>query len=388
VQAFTISLCDPGSAVTLNISYFDLQTFLGISTTSNYVIQYYASIPANMKTAVFNFPGNYSSEFCIKPAGSTIYASIINGLINKTNYVVTSYFVTNATRTNVTENVSLYMTPLTMGQLTNITIEIVDQDENALQNHIIQAWFYNSANNTYLLVDADLTDINGKVRFELNTFNTMYRFLVYNQEGKLILTTITFKLLETSYRFIIPLVKYDMLQQIQNFGNFMYYNLTYNNMTGLVKSDIWDAQNLTSQVCTRVRKLEPISNNTWLLDGCSLNKSAHFFLNISPYGNGTFQAMVYAYTNGTAPTPYTIGTLDVIVGLLQNIIFRSEGLLLTFFVVLLLGGIGMTGSPALLIISVLVAIGFMVISGMFVMGWGVLLGIIFAGILLVLKSKS
>jgi hypothetical protein len=98
--------------------------------------------------------------------------------------------------------------------------------------------------------------------------------------------------------------------------------------------------------------------------------------------------MVYAYTNGTAPTPYTIGTLDVIVGLLQNIIFRSEGLLLTFFVVLLLGGIGMTGSPALLIISVLVAIGFMVISGMFVMGWGVLLGIIFAGILLVLKSKS
>jgi len=380
---FTMLLkkCSPGDKVTQNISYQNVNTFTGANVDSQL---FYAIMKGSIqRNFSFTFFNNATNEVCIKPNNANLsFSANLQLLSNSSLFIATTFNQINATRTINTENITLFLIPSDAVNLIFVTIEVIDQDEEPLVQHIVQVEKLLLTNNTFILIANDLTDINGQAKFNLDAGTNQYRFKVIDQQGINIFQTIPFKLLQTFYRFIIPSKTFTVIQNLINFKN-MQHNLTYTSATRTVILNYNDAGNISSRVCLKVQQTQ-ILNATVLFSNCSNSKIDTISFTIPSNINNTgIEGIAFGFTKN--PKPFIIETIDILD--LVPVGAKFEGLFLTFIISLVMVGAGLAGGPITVLILSVVGILISAITGLFVISAGVIVGIIFVAALIAIKSR-
>jgi len=385
VPIYTMRLlqtCTVGDFVQ-NFTYRDVDNpASSLSSQSDFVYDIYLNRSRGERNFSFSLSAATHHDFCISPdipVGKFFYNDLdLTGTV--AGFGSVGFFQDNNTVTSgFLQNTTIYF----QAGDKNITIEVVDENENPLRNHQVIAENFIVANNTFFQTNSDITDINGKVRLSLVSGTTQYRFIIKNPSGSTLLTSVPFKLLEDTYRFRVTLVQFDILQNIQGFRN-MPHNLTYDNGTKLVNLNWSDTQGIASDVCLKVHQLNA-SNVNVLFNYCdNENNTGVITYDLSAFLNGTFQAIAYGHA-ATSGSLFNIDVLDIFDEIEQP--FRQLGLLLGFFIILLMGGLAMTGNPATLIIVSSFGLIFAVITQMWIIGFSVVAGLIFIGIIAAIKSR-
>jgi hypothetical protein len=133
------------------------------------------------------------------------------------------------------------------------------------------------------------TDFNGLDIFYFNWFDTIYRFLVYDNSGTLVKNTGNTKVSSTPVTITLG----DSVNFTQDKFEGFTKNLSFNAVSNNFVLTFTKPSVLIQSVCLRVDKQNNSGNNK-ICDTCTNATSATLYCNIGSYGNGTYIAYMYA----------------------------------------------------------------------------------------------
>ena len=192
-----------------NCSELDVQTLnitIRDSTTDNEILIH--NVEVFMELDVFGtieeigFDENSTSAYCLYSSDVSFDVDY-EFLITADNYRDTTYIVKDDHFSSATQYLNIYMVNDT--QDTAITLTLVDENDFALQDYIIEIQKYNLANDNYTTVGMQTTDADGITVFNLDVSTYQYRWIVKNQGGTILLTGAKQKLTQTEYTIQIVL---------------------------------------------------------------------------------------------------------------------------------------------------------------------------------------
>lgn len=186
----------------------------------------------NTFTGFFNVSstGSTTYKYCISPAFAN-FTGNISVLYTSLGYNTREYIQQSVVIDNATDYVNLYN--LLTSQSTPITVHVIDDKSNNLQNVLVEAYRFDTDLNANLLVGMETTDQAGKVKFNLKSGTEYYNFKFY-QNGVLKKQTGSFKLFDTSYQFIIFDVGTPIFVEKFNLGTGLASYLNYSNVSNIV----------------------------------------------------------------------------------------------------------------------------------------------------------
>jgi hypothetical protein len=285
-------------------------------------------------------------------------------------FALNSYFLSNASLNNITNNISLYLLNNSLASVT--VLRVVDNGQHPIEDVEIQILFYDVGTGTYYTVGIASTDFLGQDVVYLNWYDSLYKFIL-TQNGVVIKSTNTTKISETPVTFEI---KDDSGFIFDKFSNFQY-NLYFNDITSNFVLTFVKPSGEVDTGCLRVIK-RSLTNDTQICNICEESSSATLYCDISSYGNGTYVAAFYAtgsifYADWITKT---IGSsfAEEIYGLLGNkdgtfYMFMITGLCLAIFFV----------SPIFGIIGIMLGLGAGYALGFNLLNYGEFIGLLLLG---------
>jgi len=272
----------------INFSVLDqvFDTVAYVVPEGSFVVWYGSA--AVTRTYGLNWGNSSSFNLCIYPATnnlSTSYTLLYSGY-GDTNSRIRS----NDTLNNITEYVTLYIS--TSGD--DISINVVDESDDALSGLNVEAWMYSVVDNNYTLIAEEETDPDGLAIMRLYTAGEdKYQFRIYDGSD-LLYTSSTFKIWETSYTFRIVrgIIPNSTLIALQSLNYNLAIDKTNDNFTLT-----WDdtETGLISAINLTVVMINA-TNETRLSSQISNDVSGTLFYTVSD--NGTYIAYVYATSSG------------------------------------------------------------------------------------------
>jgi len=242
-----------------------------------------------------NAKRNYSFEdvtetmknwtFCGSPAYETFKANA-NIEYDASHFAQNFYYIENATLTNATNAINLYLLNDTLATVTELVTW--DNAQNPIANVLIQIQLYDIGTDTYYTVGMGKTSFEGKDVAYLNWYSTLYKF-IFIRDGVVVKITEPFKIASTPQTFTISDV---VTYSFDKFRDFVY-SLSYNNATNNFVLTFTKPSGLVDQGCLRVTK-RTAYNDTEICLTCESSSSATIYCNIGSSGNGTFIATFYA----------------------------------------------------------------------------------------------
>ena len=156
--------CTGSEPVTLNVSYFDIDTQnLTVSPDSILVFEFF--INGDSREAIFQFTNQPFNEICMEPdiPGVSFLANLTLEAF-EAGFVEVTFVQTNGVRSTTTEQVNIFMQNTTAPgiDLQNITVNVVDNNENPLIQALVRVEKFVLAQNDFFLMYEDSTDISGK----------------------------------------------------------------------------------------------------------------------------------------------------------------------------------------------------------------------------------
>ncbi len=276
--------------------------------------------------------------FCMSP--NQTYTTNLQAEFDGADYSQNYHYLTNASLTNITNNISLYLLNDSKATLTVLTV--YDQAQSPLEDVYIQIQLYDVGTDTFYTVGMAKTAFNGEDIAYLNWYDTLYKF-VLTQDGTVVKTTTPYKISETPQIFEIATVTTYVYDKFQDF----LYSLYFNNVTNNFVLTFTKPSGLVDSGCLRVIKRNP-SNDSQICLVCETSSSATLYCNIANQGNGTFIASFYA--TGSLKVIDTISTFIGSVNEIYDLIGNTDGsayaflfagiILAMFFVHPVLGVIG------------------------------------------------
>lgn len=227
---------------------------------------------------------NNSWDFCVSQ-NKTFY---VDGDFeyDATDYAKNFYYLSNASISNVTNFINLYL--LNDSKATVTEIIVYDQAQTPEQDVIIQIQLYDIGKDTYYTVSMGKTSFDGKDLAYLNWYDTLYKF-IFTRDGVVLKTTEPYKISESPQIFTIE----DTIAfSFDKFKDFIY-SLTFNNATNNFVLTFTKPSGLVDQGCLRVISRNS-SGDTEICLTCESSNSATLYCNIGNSGNGTFIAAFYA----------------------------------------------------------------------------------------------
>ena len=232
--------------------------------------------------------GNKSSyAFCTNTNATTIYTDA-DIEYDGANYAFNFYYLedVNLTATNP-QNISLYLLNDSLAAVT--ILKVVSASQQPQAEHQINIQSYDVGTGTFYLVGMAKTNFNGEDVVYLNWYDTLYKFIVLDENGDVVKTTGTTKIslspttIELENEITFP---YD------KFEDFVY-SLYYENSTSNFVLTYTKPSGEVDEACLRVYK-HGQGNDTLVCDECETSASATMFCNVASYGNGTYVALFYA----------------------------------------------------------------------------------------------
>lgn len=267
---------------------------------------------------------NSSWSFCSFPNSTIKVNSEIE--YDSSGYALNFYYLNNASLTNITQAISLYL--LNDSKSTLTVLKTVDDSQTAQEDITIQIQFYDVGTGTFYLVGMARTDYKGEDIAYLNWYDSLYKF-VFLRNGVFLKTTNTTRITATPTTFNI---ESQTALAYQKFKDFVY-TLYFNNATNNFVLTFTKPSGLVDQGCLRVIR-RTASNDTQICLTCESSSSATVYCNINSYGNGTYIAKFYATGSW-----YDLHTITHVVGggfstAVHNLLGEEDG---TFYAIMFSG---------------------------------------------------
>jgi hypothetical protein len=274
---------------------------------------------------------------CYLPRTDSLYtnALITYGQTTNETYLPRNYYFNNYYFDNVTDNVSLYLLPIT--DATTFILKVQDSNVFPLAGYYIYVQRYYPGTDSYETVQVGKTDDNGKTLGFYKTETVFYRHIITDENGTVVLTT--------SRQLIFgETVPYTLIFTIGSVSDYPWinlkekdgltYGLTYNKTSQQTIFIYADTDTGFEQGRLEVYQNNPSGSDTLICNTTSLLASALLNCDLSGESNKTsYTAKAYITRDGD----------EDLIALIKfdkttsEDVFGTEGLLIAFFIVLTSG---------------------------------------------------
>lgn len=297
----------------------------------------------------FEYAANHTHSVCIFPTDDTIQVHM-HAQYEDTGYYPRSYFFYNATLTNQSTNISLYLIDNSTGA--RILYTVVDSAGDEQEGVIIKTLRYYVGTNTYQTVGMMKTDSEGKSIGYWVPYDVWYKYLL-EKDGVLLDTKDASQIAENEITLTID--PSTIIEWFKYYGS-IAYNCSFDNSTEYIKCTVTDTSGSTmTQACIEVREIFPL-NTTLICSQCGNAPSTTIGCHV---GNVTGRAFVYSLNASLNFNPLRMIVLEQeILDWLEGAraIVGLEGTLLVFLLIGTLGFIGLW-HPEVSIILILFTLG-------------------------------
>lgn len=210
--------------------------------------------PVSNVSITFNDEINVTSLLlCISPVNGTLF---VDSQINyfASSYDPRDYFLINASASNDTQNVSLYLLPISLAD--PITFNVVDRQLNGIESVYIYVERYDVGTDSFKLVAMGRTDNDGKDIIYLRQ-NDVWYLVKLSRDGSIVYIDPTSRKI-TDDEITFKLDSTSLGENLQTLGEttFLLYNtsssviLTYNNPSGVSTTNCLNViqRNTTSDI--------------------------------------------------------------------------------------------------------------------------------------------
>jgi len=317
----------------------------------------------------FTLTGASSYSFCAPANSTTNFTVNAQAEYEATGYNTKLYYLTNAELSIYEiETINLFLTANT----TLVTLNVKDYNDDPVSDVIIKVLSYDLASNTYTTTEILQSDSYGEAIANM-VLNTEWYAFILEYNGNVILQTLPQKITATTLNFRVDLLddyftQYTTARDIES-------SLTFTNST-LTFSFSWsDTSGAMQEACLSIVR-RGTAADVEINETCVTSTAGNIVISIVE------SVSDYTYV-GTAYVIYPDDTefiLDTLSVSFDRTIekFGSEGLYITFFVVLTLMMIGIW-SPVISIVLTTVAVVASVIMGIFYISWTALIVLIILG---------
>lgn len=204
VYKMIVTNCTGGFVTTRSYNFSTVSFTNGsdVNTSSQTIATVWNRTSSVSRTYSFSKDNSFWHTICIYPEWSTINTNL-EGEFSATGFDNTQYILTGGTLSNSLVQETIYMSQT--GDTTAITITVVDENDDVLNDYTIQAFRYDISTNNYTLVNTKITNPEGKALFNLDVSSYDYQFVILNSEGTTVYTEPKQELIETSYTFRVVL---------------------------------------------------------------------------------------------------------------------------------------------------------------------------------------
>lgn len=381
INPIILAICNS----TYNVPYFNitsikdeetLQDIANISMKSSWEIYVYSGGEKRSYNYSFDTINN-SFAFCVSPSNTEIFANAMfeYNAINTTAYFTRNYYLTDATLTNSTQNVTFYLANLTEENIGVVLIKVNDEYDTEIKDAYINIQRYYVENNSYNTIEIIKTDYYGQATTKLVLYDIWYKFvIIYN--GSTIIETTQLKITSNSMIFkkgAGESVLKDWLD-LQN----VQYSLTFTNSTRTWVFTFVDTQGLVKEGCLGVIKRTP-TENTEICYECQSGTSATITCVLPEGSEGTFVATAWFEINPT----YSITQIITLAEKSLGQLFGEDGLIIAMFLVLVCAAVGIWNPVAGITFSLLgLLISFAL--GFTIMSYAAIISIVIVGVILII----
>jgi len=255
---------------TLNITFLHENNFSVVDGTNITLELISDLISANYSTSngtlylTLLTPENYTMRYTAPGYAERFY---FFNLINQTFNTLTLYMI----QSSVSEN---------------ITVDVIDQNLNDVENARVKALKYDINTNTYLLQEIGITNVLGETILSLTKNDEYYKFIV-DLNGETLLTTNPAYI--TSNSIVLQVVIGQEVGEVyQNYLS-IDHSLSFNTATNNFRLEYNDVNGITNQICLQVEKVS-VTTKTLLNTTCTSSSSGTILLPVTPINNTLYVA--------------------------------------------------------------------------------------------------
>lgn len=296
-----------------------------------------------------------------------------------TGYTTRNYYLSDATITNSSQNITLYVANATEENLGIVLIKVIDEYNQEITNAYIKILRYYPKDATYKTVEILKTDYYGQATARLVLYDVWYKFLVsYN--GETIIETTPLKVVSnemTLKKGAGEAVLTDWL----NLRN-VQYSLTYLNDSKTFKFVFTDTSGLVQEGCLRVVKRTG-TKDTEICNECQESSAATITCTLPEDAEDTYVATGWFTINPTRSVTLWI----TITGKKLAEYFGKDGILIGLLLVITCAAVGIWSAPVAIAMSIVGLITALML-GFVMMSYAAIISIVLVGIILLIKMKQ
>lgn len=377
VNKLAFNNCSGGDNVTMNFTFWDENDFTSRLTNASFkgTFNIYKGSGEVFSNYSFDVNNTESVQFCL-PINST-YQVNADVEYSKGGYDIRNYYLYNATLTNVTSEINLYLLEISLGS--GIKFVVDNNIGDLLQDRYVKIQRRDLGDDTYKLVAVAKSDENGEDYVYLRKFDAQYRFIV-EYLGVVELTTEPRKISEDTVYLTVggdPLDYLNIFEQIS-------FSLT--NTSSIFRLTYTDTTGLASNYCLEVWEIG-FGNSSRLDQSCLTTASGTIISNFSQYGNGTYMGKFYVKVN----PPKILATLEVTYNRLQKLsdLVGKDGVMMAMFLIGTVSFIGLF-NPVAAIVTALLGVIFTTMLGLLSYSGGAytaVISLVIVGSLIIWRSR-
>lgn len=332
VNPITLDYCSSSTNRTL---YFNSKDEENMTELTNWnflaTFEYWLGSGGIRKNISINNLSINSASLCINPLGNLTYYSDAIIQYEKDGYIKRNYYLYNASLTNETNNISLFLLVNSAG--TSFIVSVRDKSQLPIIDAYIYAQRYYPGTNTFETVAMAKTDENGNtiIHFEVETED--YKIIVM-REGEILYNSPTQKIYCGSSPCSLPIqIESGGISNWENIGNLtnlIYSGPIYDPSTGIITYTYVDSSGTTSYGRLFVWYYNN-SVKTTICDSNSTSSASTLTCNVSSI-KGTVYAEAYISRSPEVlvyAKQFVINTIKAIMGL--------EGFFWAMMIILVLG---------------------------------------------------
>ncbi len=295
IYAMTVYPCNDstlGNIGTLNFTLYDETTDAAINGNADVTFEIWKTAQEDYKNISFNYSNKGYFDVCIYPTWTSFYTDALvqyEGLTG-TAYLQRNYNILNATLTNITNDINLYL-----NNGTRIVAAVYDESNNPVENAYIFVQSYDVSTGSYKIKEIVETNFEGKAQMSLVKYTQFYRFLIYYPSNTLKKSTTPTYIYEDTITFSI-LIGEDVADKYYTTQD-VDYSLTFNNATNNFKFIYVATDSSVSQGCLEIY-LETKTDSVLYNSSCVSGTSSTILLGVNNQSGTTYQAKAYVHING------------------------------------------------------------------------------------------
>lgn len=180
----------------------------------------------------------------------------------------------------------LNLTMVNASTVANVTITVVDQYTDPVEQARVKVLKYDVTSNSYETVSIRQTNFEGETTIPITLYTEFYKFII-EYEGETLISTNPSYITKTS--LTIQVVIDITIGEEIDYYNSITHGLSYNNVTDNVKLTYNDARGIGTYICLYVK-----SWDTGLLNSsCSTSSAATILIPLTPDNNTIYSAEAY-----------------------------------------------------------------------------------------------